>query len=161
MAKQIKDRQIAYVNKETNLLVSQIVSGTQSLLQQTKQLQSNPSLVVPIQQSQLTSSTASNNMQMSQQNFKTQQLGRAQQHTSVPEMQHLDQMLQKFYNEIGKMETEYNQLKSANMNPLHLQQLMQQKANALQSFSNQIQQTINQVQLSSQTNQIYESGHGF
>ncbi len=77
---------------------------------------------------------------MSTQSKQLQQI--FQQQSLDQKLQDLQQMTSQFQLEIGKMSTEYNDLASANMNQTKIQQTMQQKANALQKFNNEINQKL-------------------
>ncbi|MFV9510068.1 hypothetical protein [Tepidibacillus sp. LV47] len=140
MPKTMKDKQIAHQSPKANQIKQQLTeqinaSQTASLQQAKNQQQSaNPQLI------QYFNPPANVMQNMATQSQQINQLFTQQ--TVQQKLQELQQLTNQLQLEIGKMNTEYNQLSNANMNQTQIQQTLQQKAKALQQFTNEISQKL-------------------
>lgn len=136
----MKDKQIAHQSTKSNLIKQQLTQQINASQTDSQQQENNLQTAVkpqPVQYFQPPSQVMQN---MATQTQQIQQL--FQQQTLQQKLQELQQLTNQFQIEIGKMNTEYNQLSNSNMNKTQIQQTIQQKANALQQFSNEISQKL-------------------
>jgi len=128
----MRDKQIAHQTPIEHDTIQQIISQSTSILNTTKaiQLQNVKQVKAPNVQSNF--------------NFNLQNM--FQQPTPEQQVQNFVRLSEQFQNEIGKMNTEYQQFVAANLDQNHIKQMMQQKLQAIEKFGNQLEQSLNKIQ---------------